>query len=123
MLRTIPFGNCESVQEEKLSRFPPLMAPLVLLSSDTNKTEVIAHSLEKQFHLNDIHNPRKDEIITSVVDAYIDSNINNTDIIPPLSHLKLFRSLKRLKSKSLRGEMGSLTKCLKITAPHYFQDY
>ncbi|GFX12425.1 uncharacterized protein TNCV_1036121 [Trichonephila clavipes] len=76
-----------------------LNGPTGIALSDTNKTEVIAHSLEKQFHLNDIHNPRKDEIITSVVDAYMDSNINNTDIIPPLSHLKLFRSLKRLKSK------------------------
>ncbi|GFX26997.1 uncharacterized protein TNCV_802971 [Trichonephila clavipes] len=51
--------------------------------SDTNKTEVIAQSLESQFQLNDIHNPRKDEIITSVVDAYMDLNTNNTGIIPP----------------------------------------
>ncbi|GFV60944.1 RNA-directed DNA polymerase from mobile element jockey [Trichonephila clavipes] len=98
---------------KKTSPISALNGPTGIALSDTNKTEVIAHSLEKQFHLNDIHNPRKDEIITSVVDAYIDSNINNTDIIPPLSHLKLFRSLKRLKSKSVRGEMGSLTKCLK----------
>ncbi|GFT14138.1 uncharacterized protein TNCV_1208961 [Trichonephila clavipes] len=108
---------------KKTSPISALNGPTGIALSDTNKTEVIAHSLEKQFHLNDIHNPRKDEIITSVVDAYMDSNTNNTDIIPPLSHLKLFRSLKRLKSKSVRGEMGSLTKCLKITAPHYFQDY
>ncbi|GFX01354.1 uncharacterized protein TNCV_4735951 [Trichonephila clavipes] len=98
---------------KKTSPISALNGPTGIALSDTNKTEVIAHSLEKQFHLNDIHNPRKDEIITSVVDAYMDSNINNTDIIPPLSHLKLFRSLKRLKSKSVRGEMGSLTKCLK----------
>ncbi|GFU08884.1 uncharacterized protein TNCV_1317851 [Trichonephila clavipes] len=98
---------------KKTSPISALNGPTGIALSDTNKTEVIAHSLEKQFHLNDIHNPRKDEIITSVVDAYMDSNINNTDIIPPLSHLKLFRSLKTLKSKSVRGEMGSLTKCLK----------
>ncbi|GFX37832.1 uncharacterized protein TNCV_3116801 [Trichonephila clavipes] len=79
---------------KKTSPISALNGPTGIALSDTNKTEVIAHSLEKQFHLNDIHNPRKDEIITSVVDAYIDSNINNTDIIPPLSHLKLFRSLK-----------------------------
>ncbi|GFY10737.1 uncharacterized protein TNCV_1122601 [Trichonephila clavipes] len=87
---------------KKTSPISALNGPTGIALSDTNKTEVIAHSLEKQFHLNDIHNPRKDEIITSVVDAYMDSNINNTDIIPPLSHLKLFRSLKRLKSKSFR---------------------
>ncbi|GFT59820.1 uncharacterized protein TNCV_2496481 [Trichonephila clavipes] len=79
---------------KKTSPISALNGPTGIALSDTNKTEVIAHSLEKQFHLNDIHNPRKDEIITSVVDAYMDSNTNNTDIIPPLSHLKLFRSLK-----------------------------
>ncbi|GFS94614.1 uncharacterized protein TNCV_3649671 [Trichonephila clavipes] len=75
---------------------------------DTNKTEVIAHSLESQFQLNDIHNPHKDKVITSVVDAYLDSLILTILILfPPLSHLKLFRSLKRLKLKSVRGEMES----------------
>ncbi|GFT39529.1 uncharacterized protein TNCV_591561 [Trichonephila clavipes] len=68
---------------KKTSPISALNGPTGIALSDTNKTEVIAHSLEKQFHLNDIHNPRKDEIITSVVDAYMDSNINNTDIIPP----------------------------------------
>ncbi|GFW61067.1 uncharacterized protein TNCV_4872771 [Trichonephila clavipes] len=70
---------------KKTSPISALNGPTGIALSDTNKTEVIAHSLEKQFHLNDIHNPRKDEIITSVVDAYMDSNINNTDIIPPHS--------------------------------------
>ncbi|GFW28620.1 uncharacterized protein TNCV_2317681 [Trichonephila clavipes] len=93
---------------KKPSPICALNGPTGIALSDTNKTEVIAHSLESQFQLNDIHNPRKDEIITSVVDAYMDSNTNNTDIIPPLSHLKLFRLLK-----SVCGEMGSLTKCLK----------
>ncbi|GFW07444.1 uncharacterized protein TNCV_3915771 [Trichonephila clavipes] len=69
---------------KKTSPISALNGPTGIALSDTNKTEVIAHSLEKQFHLNDIHNPRKDEIITSVVDAYMDSNINNTDILPPL---------------------------------------
>ncbi|GFU20588.1 uncharacterized protein TNCV_3368731 [Trichonephila clavipes] len=70
---------------KKTSPISALNGPTGIALSDTNKTEVIAHSLEKQFHLNDIHNPRKDEIITSVVDAYMDSNINNTGIIPPHS--------------------------------------
>ncbi|GFU35974.1 hypothetical protein TNCV_4190911 [Trichonephila clavipes] len=77
------WGIAKSVQKKNLP-ISALNGPTShwYCSQDTNKTEVIAHSLEKQFHLNDIHNPRKDEIITSVVDAYIDSNINNTDIIP-----------------------------------------
>ncbi|GFU84409.1 putative RNA-directed DNA polymerase from transposon X-element [Trichonephila clavipes] len=39
--------------------------PTGIALSDTSKTEVIAHLLESQFQLNDIHNPHKDEIITS----------------------------------------------------------
>ncbi|GFV93648.1 uncharacterized protein TNCV_1717561 [Trichonephila clavipes] len=66
--------------------------------SETNKTEVISHSLEKQFHLNDIHNPRKDEIITSVADAYMDSNTNNTDIIPTLPS-EIIQIIKKIKIK------------------------
>ncbi|GFX35178.1 probable RNA-directed DNA polymerase from transposon X-element [Trichonephila clavipes] len=74
---------------KKTSPISALNGPSGIALSDTNKTEVIAHSLESQFQLNDIHNPHKDEVITSVVDAYLDSNINNNDIIPPpLSHLK-----------------------------------
>ncbi|GFW09822.1 PRE_C2HC domain-containing protein [Trichonephila clavipes] len=88
-----PRGIAKAFRKKTFS-ISALNGPTGIALSDTNKTEVIAHSLEKQFHLNDIHNPRKDKIITSVVDAYMDSNINNTDIIPPLSHLKLFRSLK-----------------------------
>ncbi|GFT22351.1 transposable element Tc3 transposase [Trichonephila clavipes] len=54
--------------------------------SDTNKTELIALSLESQFQLNDIHNPRKDDIITNTVDAYVTNHTNNnTDPIPPRS--------------------------------------
>ncbi|GFX38380.1 uncharacterized protein TNCV_2343561 [Trichonephila clavipes] len=89
---------------KKTSPISALNGPTGIALSDTNKTEVIAHSLEKQFHLNDIHNPRKDEIITSVVDAYMETRILTILISsPPLSHLKLFRSLKRLKSK-MSGE-------------------
>ncbi|GFX48474.1 uncharacterized protein TNCV_583741 [Trichonephila clavipes] len=47
---------------KKTSPISALNGPTGIALSDTNKTEVIAHSLEEQFHLNDIHNPRKDEI-------------------------------------------------------------
>ncbi|GFV23456.1 putative DD41D transposase [Trichonephila clavipes] len=105
---------------KKTSPISALNGPTGIAFSDTNKTEVLAHSLASQFQLNDIHNPHKDEIITSVVDAYLDSNTNNTDIIPPITHLKLFSSLKRLKLKSTREEMGSPIKCLKSPTPWYF---
>ncbi|GFX68375.1 probable RNA-directed DNA polymerase from transposon X-element [Trichonephila clavipes] len=41
---------------------------------DTNKTEVIAHSLVSRFQLNDIHNPHKDNVITK----------DNTVVVPIL---------------------------------------
>ncbi|GFY41154.1 uncharacterized protein TNIN_450121, partial [Trichonephila inaurata madagascariensis] len=53
--------------------------------SDTNKTDIIANSLESQFKLSDIQNPHKDEIITNIVDAYLTTNINNTDSLPSSS--------------------------------------
>ncbi|GFW02622.1 probable RNA-directed DNA polymerase from transposon X-element [Trichonephila clavipes] len=81
--------------------------------SDTNKTEVIAHSLESQFQLNDIHNPHKDEIITSVVDAYMDSNTNNTDIIPPTLPSEVIQIIKKIKIKKCPGRDGVTNKMLK----------
>ncbi|GFW53012.1 uncharacterized protein TNCV_130771 [Trichonephila clavipes] len=98
---------------KKTSPISALNGPTGIAPSDTNKTEVIAHSLKSQFQLNDIHNPHKDEIITSVVDAYMDSNTNNTDIIPPTLPSEIIQIIKKIKLKSARGEMGSLTKCLK----------
>ncbi|GFV55057.1 uncharacterized protein TNCV_3377311 [Trichonephila clavipes] len=44
---------------KKTSPISALNGPTGIALSDTNKTEVIAHSLEKQFHLNDIHNHAK----------------------------------------------------------------
>ncbi|GFV73550.1 uncharacterized protein TNCV_126901 [Trichonephila clavipes] len=75
---------------KKASPISALNGPNGVAFSDTNKTELIALSLESQFQLNDIHNPRKDEIITNTVDAYVtnhtnNNNNNNTDPIPPRS--------------------------------------
>ncbi|GFS55243.1 probable RNA-directed DNA polymerase from transposon X-element [Trichonephila clavipes] len=89
-----------------------LNGPTGIAISDTNKTEVIAHSLEKQFHLNDIHNPRKDEIITSVVDAYMDSNINNTDIIPTLPS-EIIQIIKKIKIKKYTWKTAVVIPILK----------
>ncbi|GFW58644.1 hypothetical protein TNCV_1579761 [Trichonephila clavipes] len=43
------FWELRKLSGRKPPRFPPLMAPTGIALSDTNKTEVIAHSLEKQF--------------------------------------------------------------------------
>ncbi|GFU56463.1 uncharacterized protein TNCV_2609801 [Trichonephila clavipes] len=69
---------------KKASPISALNGPNGVALSDTNKTELIALSLESQFQL---HNPRKDEIITNTVDAYVTNhtNNNNTDPFPPLS--------------------------------------
>ncbi|GFV52478.1 uncharacterized protein TNCV_1579971 [Trichonephila clavipes] len=64
-----------------------LNGPNGIALSDTNKTDLIAQSLESQFQLNDIHNPHKDEIITNIVDAYITNYNNNTDPIAPRSSI------------------------------------
>ncbi|GFV08998.1 uncharacterized protein TNCV_3822401 [Trichonephila clavipes] len=74
---------------KKASPISSLNGPNGIALSDTNKTELISLSLESQFQLNDIHNPRKDEIITNIVDAYVTkhTNNNNTDPIPPRSPL------------------------------------
>ncbi|GFQ88363.1 uncharacterized protein TNCT_238791 [Trichonephila clavata] len=63
----------------KAAPISALNGPAGIALSDTQKTELIAKSLENQFKLNDIHNPHKDEIITNIVDAYFDTNSNNSD--------------------------------------------
>ncbi|GFU50316.1 uncharacterized protein TNCV_301491 [Trichonephila clavipes] len=95
---------------KKTSPISTLNGPTGIALSDTNKTEVIAHSLESQFRLNDIHIPHKDEVITSVVDAYLDSNINNTDTIPPTHPSEIIQIIKKIKIKNIRGKMGSQIK-------------
>ncbi|GFY21931.1 uncharacterized protein TNCV_3295751 [Trichonephila clavipes] len=77
------WGNAKAFRK-KSAPISTLNGSTGIALSNTNKTEVIAHSLESQFQLNDIHNPHKDEIITDVVDAYLDSIINNTDTSPSL---------------------------------------
>ncbi|GFT55663.1 hypothetical protein TNCV_1059661 [Trichonephila clavipes] len=84
MLKTAPFGEPLEHSEKGLPDLRP-NGPNGVALSDTNKTELIALSLESQFQLNDIHNPRKDDIITNTVDAYFaNHNNNNIDPIPPL---------------------------------------
>ncbi|GFV94175.1 uncharacterized protein TNCV_4463021 [Trichonephila clavipes] len=88
-------------------RSPPLNGPNGVALSDTNKTELIALSLESQFQLNDIQNPHKDNIITNTVDAYIASHTNNNNIdpIPALPSELISYIKKKIKIKKSPKEM------------------
>ncbi|GFU63032.1 probable RNA-directed DNA polymerase from transposon X-element [Trichonephila clavipes] len=98
---------------KKASPISALNGPTGIALSDTNKTEVIAQSLESQFQLNDIHNPHKDEVITSVVDAYLDSNANNIDLIPPTLPSEIIQIIKKIKIKKCPGRDGITNKMIK----------
>ncbi|GFW73555.1 probable RNA-directed DNA polymerase from transposon X-element [Trichonephila clavipes] len=92
-----------------------LNGPNGVALSDTNKTELIALSLESQFQLNDIHNPHKDDIITNAVDAYIanHTNNNNIDPIPPALPSELITYIKKIKIKKSPGRDGITNKMIK----------
>ncbi|GFU15542.1 putative RNA-directed DNA polymerase from transposon X-element [Trichonephila clavipes] len=98
---------------KKASPDLPLNGPNDVALSDTNKTELIALSLESQFRLNDIHN-HKDDIITNTVDAYIanHTNNNNIDPIPPLPS-ELITNIKKIKIKKSPGRDGITNKMIK----------
>ncbi|GFT52230.1 probable RNA-directed DNA polymerase from transposon X-element [Trichonephila clavipes] len=98
---------------KKASPISALNGPTGIALSDTNKTEVIAQSLESQFQLNDIHNPHKDEVITSVVDAYLDSNTNNNDLIPFTLPSEIIQIIKMIKIKKCPGRDGITNKMIK----------
>ncbi|GFS54942.1 uncharacterized protein TNIN_319021 [Trichonephila inaurata madagascariensis] len=81
------WGTAEAFRK-KATPISALKGQNVTALSDTNKTDLIAQSLESQFKLNDIQNPHKDEIIKNIVDAYLTTNANNTDPLPLLFPLK-----------------------------------
>ncbi|GFV40596.1 probable RNA-directed DNA polymerase from transposon X-element [Trichonephila clavipes] len=68
---------------KKSTPISALNGPNGIALSDTNKTDLIAQSLESQFQLNNIQNPHKDQIISNIFEAYITDHTNNTDPIPP----------------------------------------
>ncbi|GFU18063.1 probable RNA-directed DNA polymerase from transposon X-element [Trichonephila clavipes] len=100
---------------KKASPISALNGPNGVALSDTNKTELIALSLESQFQLNDIHNPQKDDIITNTVDAYIANytNNNNMDPIPFALPSELITYIKKIKIKKSPGRDGITNKMIK----------
>ncbi|GFW34867.1 uncharacterized protein TNCV_4359101 [Trichonephila clavipes] len=95
---------------KKASPISALNGPNGIALSDTNKTDLIAQSLESQFQLNNIHNPQKDQVISNIVDAYITDHTNNTDPIPPALPSEVISYIKRLKLRKVREETELLIK-------------
>ncbi|GFS91616.1 probable RNA-directed DNA polymerase from transposon X-element [Trichonephila clavipes] len=98
---------------KKASPISALNGPNGIALSDSNKTDLIAQSLESQFQLNDIHNPHKDQIITSIVDAYINDHTNTTDAIPPALPSEILNYIKKIKIKKSPGRDGITNKMIK----------
>ncbi|GFY19421.1 probable RNA-directed DNA polymerase from transposon X-element [Trichonephila clavipes] len=98
---------------KKASPISALNGPNGIALSDSNKTDLIAQSLESQFQLNNIHNPQKDQIITNIVDAYITDHTNNTDPIPPALPSEVISYIKKIKVKKSLGRDGITNKMIK----------
>ncbi|GFV39436.1 probable RNA-directed DNA polymerase from transposon X-element [Trichonephila clavipes] len=98
---------------KKASPISSLNGPNGIALSDTNKTDLIAQSLESQFQLNDIHNPQKDQIITFIVDAYINDHTSITDPIPPALPSEIINYIKKIKVKKSPGRDGITNKMIK----------
>ncbi|GFW16768.1 probable RNA-directed DNA polymerase from transposon X-element [Trichonephila clavipes] len=98
---------------KKASPISALNGPNGIAFSDSNKTDLIAQSLESQFQLNDIHNPQKDQIIASIVDAYINDHTNTTDAIPPALPSEIINYIKKIKVKKSPGRDGITNKMIK----------
>ncbi|GFX61171.1 uncharacterized protein TNCV_4565661 [Trichonephila clavipes] len=95
---------------KKASPISALNGPNGIALSDSNKTDLIAQSLESQFQLNNIQNPQKDQIISSIVDAYINDHANTTDDIQPALPSEIINYIKKIKSRKVREETGLLIK-------------
>ncbi|GFU13347.1 hypothetical protein TNCV_3843401 [Trichonephila clavipes] len=69
---------------KKAPQILALKGPAKITNSDTDKSEIIADSLQNQFKLNDIKNDT-DRAITHVVHNYLENenNFTNTPPIPP----------------------------------------
>ncbi|GFY16790.1 probable RNA-directed DNA polymerase from transposon X-element [Trichonephila clavipes] len=98
---------------KKASPISALNGPNGIALSDSNKTDLIAQSLESQFQLNNIQNPQKDQIISSIVDAYINDHANTTDEIQPALPSEIINYIKKIKIKKSPGRDGITNKMIK----------
>ncbi|GFW59861.1 probable RNA-directed DNA polymerase from transposon X-element [Trichonephila clavipes] len=98
---------------KKATPISALNGPNGVALSDTNKTDLIAKSLESQFQLNNIQNPQKDHIISNIVEAYITDHTNNTDPIPPALPSEVINYIKKIKVKKSPGRDGVTNKMIK----------
>ncbi|GFW59953.1 probable RNA-directed DNA polymerase from transposon X-element [Trichonephila clavipes] len=111
--RRFPLGNRSSIQKKKATPISALNGPNGVALSDTNKTDLIAKSLESQFQLNNIQNPQKDHIISNIVETYITDHTNNTDPIPPALPSEVINYIKKIKVKKSQGRDGVTNKMIK----------
>ncbi|GFU03253.1 probable RNA-directed DNA polymerase from transposon X-element [Trichonephila clavipes] len=98
---------------KKATPISALNGPNGVALSDTNKTDLIAKSLESQFQLNNIQNPQKDHIISNIVETYITDHTNNTDPIPPALPSEVINYIKKIKIKKSPGRDGVTNKMIK----------
>ncbi|GFU98743.1 probable RNA-directed DNA polymerase from transposon X-element [Trichonephila clavipes] len=98
---------------KKATPISALNGPNGVALSDTNKTDLIAKSLESQFQLNNIQNPQKDHIISKIVETYITDHTNNTDPIPPALPSEVINYIKKIKIKKSPGRDGVTNKMIK----------
>ncbi|GFY74286.1 putative RNA-directed DNA polymerase from transposon X-element [Trichonephila inaurata madagascariensis] len=78
------YGTLWSAARELRKKTPPIPAlkgPAKIAYSDTDKSGIIADSLQNQFKLNDITNDT-DRAITHVVHTYLENENNFTNISP-----------------------------------------
>ncbi|GFW73082.1 putative RNA-directed DNA polymerase from transposon X-element [Trichonephila clavipes] len=88
--------------------------------TDSDKAEVIACSLEKQFQENNITNS-SDYIINRVVENYF-SNENNFDAPPPSMPSEILNYIKKAQIKRAPGREGITNKIHRnLTLPVIFQ--
>ncbi|GFW45565.1 RNA-directed DNA polymerase from mobile element jockey [Trichonephila clavipes] len=109
------FSNCGArpLGGRDNSTISALNGPNGIALSDSNKTDLIAQSLESQFQLNNIQNPQKDQIISSIVDAYINDHTNTTDDIQPALPSEIINYIKKIKIKKSPGRDGITNKMIK----------
>ncbi|GFU62487.1 RNA-directed DNA polymerase from mobile element jockey [Trichonephila clavipes] len=96
--------NASREFRKKAPPIPALKGPAKIAYSDTDKSEIIADSLQNQFKLNDINNDT-DRTITHVVHNYLE-NENNFTNIPPISTLLPSEIIEYIDNNNIKKAAG-----------------